>query len=148
MVLRENGPRPKHAVIVLVDAEGNVGHVGTRRLDQPASWLAVWQHRAELDSPLANWLRKLDQPPAERILIGSVGMHGRTARAVLALVAPWFGLANPASNVGGRGRPTGRIEPDGSLRWWPSRAAAAAELGVSLWVVRRRVRAGKMFDLG
>ena len=147
-MLKEDGPRPKHCVIVLVDGEGNVGYVGVRRLDQPAPWRAIWQHRMELDSPLARWLQALDNQPTERILVGSVGMHGRTARAVVALVAGWFGQANPASNVGGRGRPTGRIEPDGSLRCWPSRSVAASDLGVSRWVVRRRVRAGKMFDLG
>ena len=102
-MLKEDGPRPKHCVIVLVDGEGNVGYVGVRRLDQPAPWRAIWQHRMELDSPLARWLQALDNQPTERILVGSVGMHGRTARAVVALVAGWFGQANPASNVGGQG---------------------------------------------
>ena len=75
-------------------------------------------------------------------------MHGRTARAIVALVAGWFGQESPVANVGGRGRPTARIEPNGALRCWPSRSAAARDLGVSRWVVRRRVRAGKMLDLG
>ncbi|MGA2030755.1 MAG: hypothetical protein ABSG68_00730 [Thermoguttaceae bacterium] len=145
---KENGPKPKHAVIVLADDRGNVGHVGVRRLDQPAPWLTVWQHRQEFDTPLARWLRTLDKQPTERVLVGSVGLHGRTARAIVALVAGWFGQEGRLSNVGGRGRPTGRIEPDGSLRCWPSRSAAARDLGVSRWVVRRRVRAGKLLDLG
>ena len=144
---KENGPRPKHVVVLLADDQGNVGHVAVRRLDQPPSWLAVWRHRREFDTPLARWLKTLNKQPTETILVGSVGMHGPTARAVVALVAGWFGQASRASNVGGRGRPTGRIERDGSLRCWPSRSAAARELGISRWAVRRRVRAGKMLDL-
>ena len=102
----------------------------------------------ELDGPLAAWMRTLDKEPSERILVGSVGLSGPTARAVVALVAGWFGQASQASNVGRRGRPTARIERDGSLKCWPSRAAAARDLGVSRWAVRRRVRAGKLLDLG
>ena len=145
---KDDGPKPKHAVIVLADGQGNVGYVGVRRLDKPPAWLAVWQHRQELDTPLARWLRTLGKPPIENIVLGSLGLHGRTARAVVPLVADLFGLASPTSNVGGQGRPIGQIESDGSMRCWASRSAAARDLGVSLWTVRRRVRAGKMFDLG
>ena len=144
---KQNGPRPRHAVVVLADDHGNVGYVGVRRLDKPPAWLAVWQHRQELDTPLARWLRTLGKPPTESVLLGSLGLHGRTARAVIPLVAGLFGLASPSSNVGGQGRPIGQIESDGAMRCWASRAAAARGLGVSLWTVQRRVRAGKMFNL-
>jgi hypothetical protein len=145
---RESGPKPKHAVIVLLDDRKNVGHVGVRRLDRPARWETVWRLKDQIDTPLAHWLRTLDRKPREVVLVGSLGLGGRIARAIVALVAGWFGQENPLSNAGRRGRPTARIEPDGTLRCWPSRSAASRDLKVSRWVVRRRVRAGKMFDLG
>jgi hypothetical protein len=146
--MKEDGPKPKHCVVVLSDERGVIGHLCVRRLDRPPPWLTVWRHRQELHGPLAAWMRTLDKEPSERILVGSVGLSGPTARAVVALVAGWFGRVSQASNIGRRGRPTGRIEPDGSLKCWPSRAAAARDLGVSRWAVRRRVRAGKMLDVG
>ena len=145
---KQNGPRPKHAVTVLADDQGNVGYVGVRRLDQPAQWFHVWENRQKLDTPLALWMRTLDKRPNEKVLLGSLGLHGRTARAVVALVADLFGQASPTSNVGGRGRPTGQIEPTGELRCWVSPRRGARELGISRWAVRRRVRAGKMLDIG
>ena len=103
---RESGPKPKHAVIVLLDDRKNVGHVGVRRLDRPARWETVWRLKDQIDTPLAHWLRTLDRKPREVVLVGSLGLGGRTARAIVALVAGWFGQENPLSNAGRRGRPT------------------------------------------
>jgi hypothetical protein len=145
--LKEAGPKPKHAAILLVDAEGNVGHVGVGRLDRPSDWHTVWQFRDRIDTPLARWLRTLPTPPQEVIAVGSVGLHFRTARGVVDLLSPWFPQASEGCKRAGRRRPTGRIERDGSLRCWPSRSAAAADLRITRWGVLKKVRNGGMVDL-
>ena len=132
---------------MLTDEQGTVGHVGTRRLDRPPPWLEVWRHRAEIDSPLAYWLRTLDRQPTEKILLGSVGIHGPTARAVVALLAEWYGQPGgpptsadaatpPAESSRGRGPGAGRRVP-------PPRH----NLGVSRWEVLHKLRSGKLLNL-
>lgn len=144
------GPRPKYAVILLTDAKGNVGHVGVRRLDRPARWEPIWRLKNQIDTPLSRWLRTLDNRPTEIVLLGSVGMHARTARAAAAaLRAGWFPGAVGGGKSPGRRRWTAKIAADGSLTAvWPSQAAAARSLGVTRWAVWRGIRTGRFLDLG
>ena len=145
--IERRGTRPKHTAIILTDDQGNVGHVGVGRLDRPSDWQTVWRFRDQIDTPLGRWLRTLPTPPREVVVVGSVGLDFRTARAVVDLLATWFLQAAGGCKRAGRRRPTGRIETDGSLRSWPSRAAAAADLEMTRWAVLKKVHNGVMFDL-
>jgi hypothetical protein len=146
--MKDSGPRPKFAAILLLDSAGQVGHVGVRRLDQPTDWAAVWQAATagEISTSLGRWLKSLPAPPGERIAIGSCGIHLGTARACATLLAGWWGVATEGERVRGR-RPVGRIEPGGSLRRWRSRADAAADLKLSPRAILKSIRSGRMFDL-
>ena len=53
--MKDSGPRPKFAAILLLDSAGQVGHVGVRRLDQPTDWAAVWQAATAGENPYVAW---------------------------------------------------------------------------------------------
>ena len=73
MKMKEDGPKPKHCVVVLSDERGVIGHLCVRRFDRPPPWMTVWRHRQELHGPLAAWMRTLDKEPGERILWDRLG---------------------------------------------------------------------------
>jgi len=93
---------------------------------------------------LPRGFRALPGPPAERIILGSCGLHSRVAREVADMLTGWFGQKGTTNT--GRGRPVGRIER-GTLRCWPSRSAAGRDLGVSRWEVLHKINSGKLLDL-
>ena len=103
--MKDSGPRPKFAAILLLDSAGQVGHVGVRRLDQPTDWAAVWQAATagEISTSLGRWLKSLPAPPGERIAIGSCGIHsaprGR-ARHCLPVGGEWQRRANGSGDGG------------------------------------------------
>jgi len=146
--MKEDGPKPKYGVIALTDNQHNIGYVCSRRLDRAPTWRVIWRHRQELDTSLAKWFKTLPAPPVERLVVGSVGLHRGTARAVAELLAGWLRPAVQQNKSAGRRRPTAMLEKSGALRCWPSQAAAGRSLDISRWAVRKRVRSGSLLDLG
>jgi hypothetical protein len=120
------------------------------RLDRPTDWAAVWRAArvGKIDTALGKWLQSLPAAPAVRIILGSGGIHLRTAKSIAALLAGWWpGAVGEWERIGKR-RPTGRVEPDGTLREWRSRRHAAADLGLTRWAVTKAVHTGAMIELG
>ena len=140
------GRRPRHRVIALVDAQGVVRHVGVATADRPAPWRAVWEHRHQLDSELARWLRTLDAEPKEVLLLGSVGMHAPAARAAARMLAEMFNVPVD-EEIRCRRRVVARVEGE-KLTVWPSVAAAARSLGVSRTTILHYVQHGRLLDGG
>lgn len=145
----ETGRKPTHFVYLLDG--GRVGFVGVGRQDRTPIWRAVWQHRHELGSPLAEWLATLKSPPTEHIILGAgVGLHWATAQGVARLVAGWFPncVVEDRMNMGGAGRRIGRVEADGALTIFPTIAAAAAALRTTRFGVHKALRVGRLLDAG
>ena len=149
IMLKEDGPRPKYAVIVLLDAAGHVGHVGVRRLDQPTDWVAVWRAATtgEIGSVLGGWLRTLPAPPVERIILGSIGLHLGTARAAGASCLHNGGISR-RSVTGSEG--VGQLAESSRTAAYGVGGRsmhAASDLGITRAAVLKAVRGGRMLNL-
>jgi hypothetical protein len=148
VVLKENGPKPKHRVVGLLDDAGSLTFIGADRADRPAHWRTIWRYRHQLNTNLARWLQTLAGEPREVVLLGSaVGLHAPVARAVAKMMSD---LCNTITEErkGRQRRRVARVEPDGTLTVWESVAAAARALGTSPPVVRDRIADGVLLDGG
>ena len=126
-------------------------------------WRPMYENRDRLpDSRLTKWFRELNEEPLEVPLLGrNVSLDQKSAiELVHFMVRETNRLATgdpdqPADfllnehHPGGRGcgRQVMRIDADGSVKTWPSVAAAAKELGLVRKCVRERLQ-GHSHDPG
>jgi hypothetical protein len=111
-----------------------------------APWRQIWRLRDQLvgrlNNPFVTWLGSLDHEPTEITLLGGGSrLDWKTAEKVMQMMNGWFDLA-PAA----KGRAVGQRQVDGSVRVWPSRAAAAKALGLHRETIRIWLHKGKLFD--
>ncbi|HEY4761934.1 MAG TPA: hypothetical protein VIH42_15255 [Thermoguttaceae bacterium] len=133
------GANPKYKVIELM--EGNIPrYTAMCRATESFAALA-WKHRHVVDNALMQWLRSLDEPPRERVLLGgNVPLTRRTAVLLLRFrrdsiakmcgswpAPPDFALW-PTICRGGYGRRRGvcRVKGDHVEKWESVEAAARA----------------------
>ena len=141
--MKENGPKPRHRVYALVDEAGQVIYIGVAAAGR-ASWEVTWDHRENTDSVLSRLLRTLERKPAEITLLGSVGLHTKTAFQAAGVLGAWFpgAVVEGLTPGGGRhGRAVSRVKA-GRIETWPSRTAAAKAVGVSRRTIIRWLHAG------
>ena len=137
-------------VSALIDDELPRYIVAHRAGDKP--WLATWERRHQLASPLARWLCTVAEPPAERPLLGrAVGLPRNLAirlarfriQEIVRLAGGWpTWLCNrpPARR---RLRPVMRVS-DGRL--FPSLETAAIAEGVTGDAMVYRILKGEYVD--
>jgi hypothetical protein len=144
---KENGPKPTHRVVGLLDDAGTLKYIGADRADRPAHWRAVWRYRHQLGTNLARWLQTLDSEPKEVVLLGAaVGLHAKTARACARSLAELCHTIVEDKVWGSR--KVARPEPDGRLTTWPSRSAAARAFGITEGALRDKIADGVLLDAG
>ena len=110
--MKENGPKPRHRVYALVDEAGQVIYIGVAAAGR-ASWEVTWDHRENTDSVLSRLLRTLERKPAEITLLGSVGLHTKTAFQAAGVLGAWFpgAVVEGLTPGGGRhGRAVSRVK--------------------------------------
>ena len=139
------GRRPRHRVVGLVDGEGVIRYIGVASADRPPTWKAVWTHRHELESALANWMKALPDEPREVVLLGgAVALHAGVARAAAKMLRRLFDL--PLDEEAHCVR---RVVVDSETHTvWPSVSAAARDLGVARPTILRYIQRGRLLDGG
>jgi len=129
--MRDLGGRPaEYRVFGLVDTStGKLAYIGFDRRNKPPRWHTIWAHRDRLDTELARFLKSQSKMPAEVVLLGAgVGLHRKVARAACDLLRGMVPGLIQGRKTPGRRRPVAQVQPDGSLRVWPSQAAAGTGL--------------------
>ena len=126
-------------------------------------WRALYENRDRLpESRLIKWFRELKEAPLEVPLIGkNVALDQKSAESLCRFMVREtnrLATGDPdqqadflcnENHPGGRGcgRQVMRIDTDGSVKTWPSVAAAAESLGVVPKCVRERLQ-GRCNDPG
>ncbi len=144
--MRDCGHQPEHQIVGLISG-GGIVYLTVARAGQ-SNWRQTWDNRSILTSELALLFRGIDVAPSEIVVFGSAGLCLSIANKILPLIGGLFPKAL-LGGLGGRGRqagkPCSRIS-NGVIETWPSRSAAAAGTGLSLWTILRKIRRGEWFD--
>lgn len=112
----------------------------------------AWRHRHVVENPLMRWLRTLDEPPTEKVLLGSnvplkrseaVGLLRFRRKEVAKMCGTWpeppdFALWQTHRGGRGRGRAVCRVQGE-MVERWPSVEAAAEALKTSRDDIEKRI---------
>lgn len=155
--LRPCGQQPRWRCFELIDPDGLPRFVGCG----PVGWRPLWTARHVLDNRLGEWLRGLNREPVEctRWVPSSPIKWDSAIRlrdARLAQIVDWSGgqwpewLANepprPDAENGRWARRIIAIGPGGSVRTYKSLNEASRDLGVSRFMVWKRLADGLGID--